>query len=161
MFGSKLKTQIDELTARCAALEGDLEKARADLEAARAEGTSQADALAEADAEKADLQKQLKDAQEESKQLKATLDETAKKLAAALEDKRRAFAAQLPGATPAAKPAAYADAVDGEPAPVTEGTEASAETWEDALARENGSYAAARQKHPGAYAAKYPQLAAK
>lgn len=157
MFGSKLKAQIEELTGKVSALEGELATAKDALAKAQADGGAQADALAESEAQRADLEKQLKDANDEKAQLKQTLDETAAKLAAAQEDKRRTFAGQLPG-NATAKPSAYGDAVDGAPAPVAEGTEATSETWEDALAREGGDYAAAREKHQAAYYAKFPQL---
>lgn len=160
MFGSKLKARIEELMGKVSALEGELAQAKEALEKAQAAGGAQADSLAEAEAQREDLEKQLKAAQDDNAQLKKTLDETAAKLAAAQEDKRRTFAAQLPGGA-TAKPAAYGDAVDGAPAPVAEGTESAVATWADAVAHEKGDYAAARVKYRELYYAKYPQLAPK
>jgi chromosome segregation ATPase len=157
LFSTKLKQQIEELTAKAA-------EATERASAFQAQATAMADKLKAAEEENGRLDAELgaKDAdlaaaKDELEKVQAELAETKAKLAARVEDVRRAFAAELAnGATKEARDGAS----EGHPAALPEnGAETSAETWADALTAEGGDYAKARQLHPAAFAAAFPGVA--
>lgn len=148
MFGSKLKADIEAMAAERDTLAKELEETKTALHMQSENACEWSDKLAQAETACASAQKVADDLTSQVEALIAERDALAAKLAEA-ETKLSKLAA---------KPSAFADVVDGAPAPVAEGVvDGVAETWEEALKAE-GSYAAAREKHPAAFAARFPNV---